>query len=116
MEHPEHPENVHEILANFPKVKRIKANEWQIPCPLPGHSTPDGHATVTDAGDRALFYCFNTHQDKFYKEFCNHLGFSSLKYSTNRHKSKNIMKRIWRDYARKWKPCRGFGEKNIFWR
>jgi hypothetical protein len=85
MEHPEHPENVHEILANFPKVKRIKANEWQIPCPLPGHSTPDGHATVTDAGDKALFYCFNLHQDKFYKEFCNHLGFSSLKYSDNGH-------------------------------
>ena len=87
MEHPKHPKNIHEILAKFPKARRIKANEWQVPCPLPGHNTPDGHATITDAGDKALFYCFNVHQDKFYQGICDYIGFSSLKYQDKGYKS-----------------------------
>ncbi|WP_332445400.1 hypothetical protein [Dehalococcoides mccartyi] len=86
MGQPKHPKNIHEILAKFPKARRIKANEWQVPCPLPGHNTPDGHATITDAGDKALFYCFNVHQDKFYQGICDYIGFSSLKYQDNGYK------------------------------
>jgi hypothetical protein len=49
------PRDIQEILSKFPHTKQLKPDEWSIPCPL-GHKTPNGHATLKDAGDKALFH------------------------------------------------------------
>jgi len=61
-----------------PGKHQIKAS-----CPLPGHTTPDGHLSITDKGDRFLIHCIpGPHKSP---EILAALGIAALSYSPNGH-------------------------------
>ncbi len=74
------PKNIADILNKLKHVKQNGDGGWMAECPCPGHSSPDGHFTIKDTGDKALVTCFNTHT---YQDICKALGFDSLTYSHN---------------------------------
>ena len=72
------PRDFSDILARLPGAKQSGDN-GTAPCPLLGHKTPQGHLTLTDAGDKALVTCQGGRHT--YKDICQALGFDSLTYS-----------------------------------
>ncbi len=50
------PKNFGEVLAKLTNGKK-SGGEYHGDCPC-GHSTQDGHLTLSDAGDKALVKCF----------------------------------------------------------
>lgn len=79
----EAPANVGELLNKLLHVKKT-ATGWTADCPCEGHSTPGGHLSVTDAGDKALVSCFNVHS---YEQICAALGYRSLSYNREGHRA-----------------------------
>lgn len=74
------PRNFQEILSRLPDA-RPSGDGFVASCPLPGHSTPDGHLSVKDAGDKVLVACHpGPHK---YQDYCQAWGFDSLTYSNN---------------------------------
>ena len=74
------PHCFNDILSMLSNVKR-NGNKAAADCPLPEHKTPEGHLTVTDAGDKALVTCQGGKHS--YQDICQWLGFDSLTYSNN---------------------------------
>jgi len=74
------PRDFNDILAKLPDAKQ-SGDSWVAPCPLPGHKTPQGHLTLTDAGDKALVTCQGGKH--IYKDYCKAWGYDSLTYSPN---------------------------------
>ena len=74
------PRNFEDILSRLPGAKQ-SGDRWTASCPLPGHKTPVGHLTLTDAGDKALVTCQGGRHS--YADICQALGFASLTYSDN---------------------------------
>jgi len=76
------PKNFGVVLSRLKNV-RSEGRGFIADCPCPGHKTPAGHLSITDAGDRALVKCFNKHS---YIEITQALGFNTLTYNEgNRH-------------------------------
>ena len=74
------PRDFNDILSRIPGAKQ-SGNSWVASCPLPGHKTPQGHLTLTDAGDKALVTCQGGRHS--YQDICQAWGFDSLTYSDN---------------------------------
>ncbi len=74
------PHNFEDVIDKVPGVKQ-SGNNWNAPCPLPGHKTPAGHLTLKDAGDKALVICQGGRH--VYQDYCQAWGWDSLSYSTN---------------------------------
>lgn len=47
------PRNFEGLLSHIPKTKITGPGGAREPCPVAGHTTPAGHLTLTDAGDKA---------------------------------------------------------------
>jgi len=73
------PRDFNDILSRIPGAKIIGPGRAIAPCPLPGHKTPQGHLTLTDAGDKTLVTCQGGKHS--YGDICQWLGFDSLTYS-----------------------------------
>lgn len=71
------PRNFEDILARLPDARR-SGDGWTSPCPGSGHSSPSGHLTLKDAGDKALITCQGGRHT--YQDICQMLGFDSLSY------------------------------------
>lgn len=72
------PRNFEDILSRLPDAHR-SGDSWTAPCPVPGHKTPAGHLTLTDARNKALVTCQGGRHS--YQDICQALGFASLTYS-----------------------------------
>ena len=72
------PRDFQGILSKLPGALQ-RGGSMVAPCPLPGHRTPQGHLTLTDAGDKTLVTCQGGKHN--YGDICQWLGFDSLNYS-----------------------------------
>lgn len=72
------PRDFNDLVDKIPGAK-VTGNRAVAPCPLPDHKTPQGHLTITDAGDKALVTCQGGRHS--YSDVCQWLGYDSLAYS-----------------------------------
>ena len=72
------PRDFEEVLAKLPDARK-SGDHWTAPCPAPGHTTPNGHLTLKDAGDKALVTCQGGRHT--YQDICAALGFTTLSYT-----------------------------------
>ena len=72
------PKNFGELLTKLNHGKKT-GNEYVGDCPCSGHDTPQGHLSLTDAGDKALVKCFPDGRHT-YKEICEAWEYDSLVY------------------------------------
>lgn len=72
------PNDFNDIIDKIPGAK-VSGNKVVAPCPLSGHTTPQGHLTITNAGDKALVTCQGGRHS--YSDICRWFGYDSLSYS-----------------------------------
>ncbi|AII61453.1 DUF3631 domain-containing protein [Dehalococcoides mccartyi] len=65
--------NLNELLGRLPDAKKVGDNRWVASCPVDGHSTPQNHLSITDAGDKILLACFSN-RNHSYSQICQALG------------------------------------------
>ncbi len=75
------PRDIRDILARLPDVKQT-GDSWTASCPLPEHSTPEGHLSVRDAGDKCLIRCHGN-RGHDYEAICRWFSLDSLTYASN---------------------------------
>ncbi len=68
--------NINELLDRLPDAKKVRDNYWVASCPVEGHSTPQNHLSITDAGDKVLLTCFSN-RNHSYQQICQALGLNS---------------------------------------
>lgn len=81
------PRGFKDVISRFPDARK-SGDGWIASCPVAGHKTPQGHLTITDAGDKALVTCQGGRHN--YEELCQWLGFDSLTYSPDGAEAKII--------------------------
>lgn len=80
------PRAFSDVIARLPDARQ-SGERWTAPCPLPGHTTPEGHLSLRDGGNMALVYCQGERHDfqkpTDYESLCRLLGFDTLSYGDN---------------------------------
>ncbi|WP_237753277.1 DUF3631 domain-containing protein [Dehalococcoides mccartyi] len=67
---------MNELLGRLPDARKVRDNHWVASCPVEGHSTPQNHLSITDAGDRVLLSCFSN-RNHSYQQICQALSLTS---------------------------------------